>query len=360
MSIPVEIQGSMAGNGLSKAAVINPHAEGRTGEAGLLVYTRERLEKAFTPGPLLNSEFGISMNQNGAFSGTPDQVHNGIDSVLWTGSQITGTKVTFDSADQAFAGTKSVKVNNPNSGDIWEFDKGSNLTVSSYTALTIKIYIDSNWTIGDSVSLYAYDTGGSVQVGTKAFIEDYVDTTSFDVWQSVTIPLTDMSLSGTLDAFRMEQESKTGQAATFYIDNFHVEEVGSPILFTFDPNGDQIFHITRIGIFAAVNGVSESALQAYDKFYSLPSLSNGVGVTIQSNGNIVVSAAENSLFDQIVQPQVNIQTGGDGTNSWIKVFNDIKFDLDGRKRDFIEYRIQDDLTGLTAYSVWIFGWAEKV
>ena len=44
----------------------------------------------------------------------------------------------------------------------------------------------------------------------------------------------------------------------------------------------------------------------------------------------------------------------------MKVTNDILFDLDGRERDFVEYRIQDDLSALDEYNVWIFGWAEIV
>lgn len=360
MAVPFELQGTSQGNGIALAEVFNPKSQGRPGSPGLLVYTKERLLKPFTPGPLLNSEFGISMNQNGEFGGTPDQVHNGIDNVLWTGTEPVGTKVTFDSTDRPFAGTNSVKIDNPQASDIWQFDKGSNLTVSNYTAITMKVNIDKDWDSGDSVSIYGYDTGGASQVGTKVFIEDYIDTTNFDSWQSVTIPFTDMGLSGTLDAFRMEQEARSGKAAKWYLDNFQVEETGEPICFVFDPNGDQIFHITRIGVFASVDGVSEAALQAYDKFYSLPSLANGVGVTIQSNGSVVVSNSERDLVAQIAQPQVTLTTGGDGTNSWVKVMNDIEFDLDGRKRDFIEYRVQDDLTGLSNFSVWIFGWAEIV
>jgi hypothetical protein len=359
MAIPIELQGSMRGNGVSKAEVYNPTADGRYGSAGLLVYTRDQLVKPFTPAPLLNSNFGTAMNQNGAFGGTPDGVHDGIDSTLWTGSNIVGTKVTFNSTDRFFAGAASVKIDNPNNGDIWEFDKGSNLTVASYTAVTLKLNIDKDWSIGDSVSIYGYDTGGS-QVGIKMFLEDYIDQTSFDIWQSVTIPLADFQMTGTIDAFRMQQEGKVGKAAKFYIDNFQVEETGEPIIFTYEAKGDQLVHMTKIVTFAAVNGVSEAALQAYDKFYSTTALNNGVQFTVQSDGEGVVSYAERDLITQIIQPQTSIQTGGDGTNSWIKVSNEIEFNLDGKKRDYIEYRIQDDLTGLAAYSAWGFGWIEEI
>ena len=101
-------------------------------------------------------------------------------------------------------------------------------------------------------------------------------------------------------------------------------------------------------------------MQAYDKFYGETTLANGVEVTIQSRGNLVVSFGENRLSDQLTQPQVTVETGGDGTNSWMKVFNTLAFDLDGRKRDFVEYKVQDDLTALDIYNVWIFGWSEPV
>jgi len=360
MAIPVEIQGSMTKNGILRAEVYNPVIEDRPGEPGLLVYTSERLVKSFAPIPLTNPLFGTALNQDGSFSGTPDQVHNGIDDVLWTGTEPSGNKVTFSSADRAFAGSFSVKIDNPSAGDIWQFGKGSNLTIANYSAITLKINIDRDWGIGDSVSLYGYDTGGAVIVGVKVLIENYIDITTFDAWQPVTIPFSDLGLSGTIDAFRMEQESKTGRAATWYLDNFQVEETSAAINFRYSPNGDTVFHITKAQVFVVVDGVSENALQAYDKFYSLPALANGIGATIQAGGNIVVNTAENDLQDAIQQPQVTVQTGGDGTNSWMKVFSDIEFALDGRKRDFIEYRVQDDLTGLAVYSVWLFGWPETI
>ena len=437
------------GGSQEHATIYNPKDDGLTGDAGLVVYTKDILPRQFTPGPLLNSDFGISLNQNAAFSGTPDRVNDGNDTTLWTLSNVTGTKASIAEDERAFGavvtivdytllsgdtvtlgvngldtvktegatwtaatsndatatslasdlngisgvsavavaavvnitiengndisnldvsdatnspGTAgSVLVDNPNDGDIWQFDKGSNLTVSNYTAITMKVNIDKDWTLGDSVSLYGYDTGGAVQVGLRVLLEDYVDVAVFDEWQAITIPLTAMSLTaGTIDVLRMEQESKTGKAAKFYIDNFQVEEAGTPISFRFDPNDNQLFHIERIGVFVASDGKTEAQLQAYDKFYGETTLANGVQVTIQSRGNLVVSFGENRLSDQLTQPQVTVETGGDGTNSWMKVFNTLMFDLDGRKRDFVEYTIQDDLTALDIYNVWIFGWAEPV
>lgn len=360
MAIPIEIQGSSRGNGKSMVEVFNPKIEGRPGQPGITVYTQERILKPETPGPLLNSEFGLALNQNGAFSGTPDPIHDGTDTALWTGSQIAGTKVTFDSTDVSFGGTKSVKIANPSSGDTWQFAKGSNLTVSSFTALTFKLYIDKDWNSGDSVSIFGWDTGSGLQIGTKILIEDYINITTFDVWQSVSVPLDDLSLSGTIDSIRMTQEAKSGPAATWYLDDFQVEETGGDIVFRFQPTGDQLFHISKFAVFVANDGKSEAELQAYDRFYGEPALPNGVAVSLQSRGNLVLAFSEATLYSQITQPQVSVVTGGDGTNSWIKVTSELDFDLDGSKQDFLQYRIQDDLTSLDRYNVWIFGWSEEI
>lgn len=437
------------GGTMEHATIYNPKKDGLTGAPGLVVYNKKILPEQFTPGPLLSSEFGVALNQNAAFSGTPERVNDGDDTTLWTLSNIAGTKASIVEDDRAFAAvvtivdytalsgdtvtlgvngsdtTKTegatwtaatsndatatslasdlngiagvsavavsavvtvtiengnnisnldtsdavnapgtagaVLVDNPNDGDVWQFDKGSNLTVSNFTAITMKINIDKDWNGGDSVSLYGYDTGGAVQVGLRVLLEDYVDITAFDEWQAITIPLADMSLTdGTIDALRMEQESKSGKAGRFYLDNIQIEEAGTPISFRFNPDDNQLFHITRIGVFVASNGKTEAQLQAYDKFYGESTLTNGVQVTVRSRGNLVVSSSENRLSDQLTQPQITVKTGGDGTNSWMKVFNDLDFDLDGRTRDFVEYRIQDDLTALEQYNVWIFGWAETV
>ena len=444
MSTPVVITD---GGTSQHATIYDPKPDGLTGDPGLVVYTKKLLREQFTPGPLLNSDFGLALNQNAAFGGTPDRVTDGTDTVLWTLSNVIGTKATIVDDESAFGavvtivdytalsgdtvtlgvngvdtvktegatwtaatsntatatslasdldgisgvsaasvgavvtitvdsasnitkcdvsdatnspGTaRSVSIDNPASGDIWQFAKGSDLTVANYTALTLKINIDKDWGIGDSVSLYGFDVGVG-QVGLRVLVEDYIDITVFDEWQSVTIPFTDLNLSGTIDAIRLEQESKVGKAAKWYLDDFQVEQTGEPIVFRFAPNDNQLFHITKIGVFVANNGKTEAQLQAYNKFYGETPLSNGVAVTIQSRGSLVVSAAENTLENQLTQPQISIVTGGDGTDSWIKTTNEIIFDLDGRERDFVEYRIQDDLTPLDVYNVWIFGWAESV
>ena len=99
MAIPIELQAAAIGDGVFKIAGFNPKTEGRSGESGLLVYTVPREQPIPKILPFINDTYGAAMNQNAAFGGTPVNIHNGIDSVLWTGSEPIGTKVTFDSTD---------------------------------------------------------------------------------------------------------------------------------------------------------------------------------------------------------------------------------------------------------------------
>ena len=358
MSIPVVIT-----NGLKSqvASIYNPTKDNREGEAGLTVYIDERKLKSFEPVPIFNSVFGIALNQNGAFGGTPDGIHDGIDSVLWTGSNITGTKATFNSTTRFFAGAQSVEVDNSSSGDIFQFDKGSNLTVSNYTALTLKVNIDKDWDSGDSISIYGYDTGGAVQVGNKILLENYLSIVDFDVWQSVTIPLVELGLTaGTVDAFRVEQEVKNGKAPLYYIDNFQVEETGNQICFRYQPLTNEIFHVTRVAIFVVRDATTSLQIQAYDKYFGDAALGNGTVVNIQSRGETVVTGNQQTIESFLTLPQSQIIVGGDNVNSWMKISNDIQFDLVGTDQDFVEWRVQDNLTGLAVYNVWVFGWNEEV
>jgi len=76
---------------------------GRTEQSALVVATRPLKVFQNAAGFFTNDEQGADLNQNGAFGGTPEGIHDGVDSTLWTASTIVGTKFTFDSTDRAYA-----------------------------------------------------------------------------------------------------------------------------------------------------------------------------------------------------------------------------------------------------------------
>ena len=322
---------------------------------GLKVYNQEFFRKENRSAVFLNSDFGSAMNQNAAATGTPLVMHNGIDTVAWTGSQISGGKITFDSTDRPYEGTKSVKIDNPSVNDEWQF-AGTSIDVSNYVSLTMWVNIDKDWSTGDSIEIFGWDTVGGVRVGTSVLLEDYINETDFDVWQKVLIPLSSMTLStGNLDAFRMIQIGRDGRAAKWYLDTMELEESGETIPFTVSPPLNDSWEIQNIQ-FTIVNAFDSTVINGtvpgipYQGLIGLSTLPTGIVIRMDQDGSSVFSVTVRDLVDLISIPsEVSIVSGSDGTDTWIKLTLKLPspFRLNGDSKDKVEISISDDLSSLT-------------
>ena len=359
MAVPFEVQGESVGGGVSKSEVYNPTDDGRTGPPGLNVYSTERIKRTYRPIPLLSSEFGLNQAIDAAFSGTPVLIHDGIDTVAWTGSNVVGSKVTFNDTGRPLGGTNSVLVNAPSLNDQWEFDQGSDITIANYTAITGFINIDKDWGASDEVSICAVDTGTGLVVGNAVLLTTYINFFDFDVWQNFSIPFDDLGLSsGTFDVIRMEYASKAGPSPRFYLDDMNVQETSGLAEFEFKPTANEIFHMDSF-VHHVVNAATEAVTRGPDKYFGDTALSNGVVITVQTEGNTVLGLSITKLSDMTIAPQTRqVETISDGTNTIAKVTTDHPTILDGSKGDFFKYTISDNLTGLTSQSVFLFGWFE--
>lgn len=197
-----------------------------------------------------NDIYGIEMNHDGSYGGTPVLIHNGTDSAAWTMSEPVGTKWVADSTDQPYQGSKSLKCDNPKVNDVMQVinnvGPGTDIDMSGYVALTMWIYVASDWALGDSFSLYAFVDGALV--GNAVLLEDYFDYTNYDVYQLITIPLTDLGIEASLvDAFRIENAARTGaKSPLFYIDNWYLQETGTPIVYEIKPRPGTWLYIDSI------------------------------------------------------------------------------------------------------------------
>ena len=106
MSLPIRINDGKGGGEQA-------HLHNKNGDIGLVTYTHPLQEYTAKLIPFLNSDFGVQMAIDASLSGSLELVHDGLDNSGWTGSNITGTKVTFDSGDRSNSGTKSILVDNP-------------------------------------------------------------------------------------------------------------------------------------------------------------------------------------------------------------------------------------------------------
>ena len=353
MAVPSHIRGTDSATGqLQEAEVIR-----QDGHNGLVVFTEILHERTFQGAFAFNSEFGVNFAQNGAFGGTPERVHDGIDSTLWTGSNIIGTKADFNSAARPYLGTYSVLVDNPNAGDSWDFDNGADIDLTGYVALTMQVNVDKDYTINDSISICGWDSDLNIIVGNKVFLEDFINVLDFDNWNVASIPLTAMGLesSTTVDSIRMTMEVKSGaKAPKLYIDEVILQETGAPICFTIRPNHGKVFYIDKFrysftdAYDARLVGGTVPNL-SYDKILNKTKLVNGIQYTVYSGGEITTRFSTTCIGDLLRGTAKVADVISDGTNTLITMettLNDTPIKLYATKGDRVEITISDDLTNL--------------
>lgn len=325
--------------------------------SGLKVYTFKGVTREYGGEFLINNTYGDNMAQNGTPLGVPDPIHDGIDSVLWTASAISGTW-TFNSTAQAFAGTRSVDATATIGGDVAEFDKGSTVTAANYTSLTGYIYITSWPTAGTKeVLIYCWDTVGGVQVGSSVDIGNFVNTSTLNSWQQFTIPLSSLSGTANFDAVRVETIDVGPQGAPdYYLDNLQLEQAGGGgvLEYSAGPEGDNIWkvdaiHISMADAFTGTVGDGTLPNIPYSGFFNITTLSNGINIQSKELNVTKFNFNLKDFIDIMALPLEKIfDYGGDGTNSWCSVT--LKFStpflLYGETNDRLNVIISDDLSGL--------------
>ena len=310
-----------------------------------------------------NDDYGADMNQNAAAGGTPELVHNGIDDILWTASDIVGGgKTTFNSTDRAYAGTNSIKVDNSPVNDVFQLDKGSDLDCTGYTSLTMYINVDKDWKAGDIIEVYGWDTGTGLQVGTAVDLSDYFTYDSYDVWHKITIPLTDMGdLSGytTLDALRVRIVAAEGKSAKFYLDTIQFEETGTPIKFTLKPTLGTWLHVSSFQILIAdayAGTLADGTMPSipYDALLGVSKLATGITYKRVTQEEVISSANIQQFLDFMAFSNAKVTGyGSDGTNTWVTV--NMQFTepviLKEEDEDEMSLTVNDDLSGLLVLKV---------
>lgn len=352
-----------------KTLIIDPRTglqatvSGEQDEPSSLVVATRPL-KTFNNRPFffVTSEGSKDMNVVVTFGGTPEKIHDGIDSVLWTGSSIVGTKVTFDSGIQSHGGTKSIQVDNAAVGDVLQLAKGSDLDCNNYSAITLWVYVDKDWLAGDSITFYGWDTGAGAMVGNSINIEEYFDYSLLDTWQKIAISLDyfgDVATSTTLDAVRMQIVSSDGKSPKFYIDDIQFEESGAPVDFNVIPRGGTWLYLTSFDVIVVdeydATLVNNSMPKIpYDGFLGVPTLTSGLVAKRTQFGKTMFSATLRDLIDFIGLPNTIIAGyGSDGTNTWVKTSQSMATPLilKSEDGDRFTYTVRDDLSGLKKF--WI-------
>jgi hypothetical protein len=305
-----------------------------------------------------NDLYGSNMNVDGAFGGTPEKIHDGIDSILWTATDIVaGARTTFNSTDQnhTVAGVSSIKVDDTAVGGVYQIAKGSPMIMPNYTALTMWVYVEKDWKAGDIVEIYGWDTALGVQVGVALDLKDYFNYLDYGSWHKITISLTDLEVSGslTLDSLRVRQVASEGKAPKYYLDDIQFEQVGTPAKYEVRADKGTWLHIDSFAasFVAAIPSTLLNATMPYLSYDTIlgATLISGVTYKREQKGKTILSLQLNDLMDFLQLPEARLTTiGSDGTNTFIKLDQQLTAPiiLKPEDDDILSYTISDDLTSL--------------
>jgi len=341
--------------------VLKATVEHKTGHNGLVVWT-DKLHHGITAiRPFLSSTYGASLNQNVTVGGTPEIIHSGVaDSVAWTGSNVTGTKVAFNSTVRIITGTQSIQVDNPTLLDTWQFLRASTTALTGFETLTFNVNVDSAWTLGDVVSMFAWDSASALQVGDAVNINDYFDPFNFDVDQSVSIPIEDFNVgTDSIDAFRMTLTEKDGQAPTFYLDDITLQQTGAPASFFLRPDSGFIYTVDRIFLtfaddinISVTNGTAAGL--SHDQIMGIASLPFGLILRRIVDGLIVQTSIIRNIGDLMAVGGTVSDVVCDGTDTLVTMaldFTALDLVLTSSTLDHMEVIVNDNLSPLTRFNI---------
>lgn len=348
MSVDVRI---LDGEGSGVVASVRKNADR---DRGLTAYTTPYVELDSKNIPFINPTFGAEMNQSVAFTGTPEKIHDGTDSALWTATAISGTW-TFDSTTNPQVGSKCVDATATAGNDSALFSDGTTTTMSGFTAITGQIRLEAfDTSRGNHVEM-EFRNGGTL-VGNSVFIEDYVDPLVFDSYQGFVIPKADLGLSSqVVDEMVITTRRDSGAAPDYRLDAMQIEQTGTPAVFTAAPNPRTIFRVSSISMVlvdALAGTVTDGTMAAlsYDQLLAVGTLANGIIVQFTKNGKVEFSVNIKQLSDFLLFG-MDVQAFSDGTDTMIKLTNLLPTPIvmDAREGDNLSLTITDNLAGLLLF-----------
>lgn len=329
----------------------------KAGINGLNVFTTELSDRTSLFQPALNDTFGNQMAIDVSFSGTPDGVYNGGDTTEWTPTVLSGTW-DFVSTTNPRSGTKCLDATSTSTGDTALFTRPSTIDLNNFSTMTGWIRIES-WGNGTKhVELQARLAG--VNKGVVVNIDDFVDTGQLNVYQQYVIPLSTFGIAAeTIDEFTMTTIKTSGGNPDYRIDDWQIEETGSPVEFAIEPPLGTTYYMDRIFLnYADVldTRIANSSIPSLDhnKILGIASLTNGIVFQRVRNRDIIFSATIRNVGDSIKGGAEISSLISDGTNFNTCLTIRVEFlqpvVLNADLQDKIAIIINDDMTGLTSFT----------
>ena len=367
MPMEVLLLGHDHKNGLEGQATLN-NPVGRP--IGLMTYTERFAVLNPEVHPFLNDDFGVAMNQNVTFSGTPELVHDGTDNVGWTGSAVAGTW-DFSDTTNPQAGSNCVSLTSGVNNDEALFSDGTTTDMNGFTALTGQFRLDTYNSANNSV-LISFSLAGT-PVGNSIDINDFINAGILDIYQGFAIPKSEFGLTTQIvDEMNVVLARSGGPQPTFRFDVVQWEQTGNPLIFKATTPKRTRFHVTeiRIGMADNVTSIITTTTSsyptmpglAYDALLSVSTLSNGITFSRVQSNETVFAITIKQLGDFLSAGSNLINAISDGLNTFftLQVIFPEAVILEGNTSDFLSFTINDDLSTLLQFTAVARGSIERV
>lgn len=351
----MSIKAHILGNNDKNTVDVFRHHKGGT---GLYVLTESYQDEVLDYIVATNRDYGVRLNVNASFSGTPDGIHNGGDNSLWAATAISGVW-DFASTTQAFAGTKSVDATATINNDQALFTRGTAINSNSYNSLSLRIYIDAFDDRGTKDITLQFRLAGTL-LGVSVNLSDYIDYNVIGEWIGVAIPLTDFALTGNIDELvATTVDIGAGSPIDYYLDNIQLEETSGESIYYIRPSLSQRANIYGLEIVLAdtlTTTLTDNSVPNidYDKFMDLNAL--GIPITFRyvRRDKVLLAANFTNLSQLLVLPGAEVvNVIGTATKQMIKIR--IKFaapvPLEDKFKDRFEVVINEDLSGLDRFTI---------
>ena len=312
---------------------------------GQLVLTEPFVQLNPEVHPFLNSSFGVAMNQNIAFGGTPEIINNGDTSDEWIGTILAGN---WDFAD---AGKTSITTANNN--DAATFSSTYEIDMTGFTSITGKVNLTVYNPVNNTIVMI-FDLAG-VPTGNSINLNDFINPGLTGTEQNFVIPKADFGLDNgeIVDGFTITLTRTGGARPTMTFDDIQIEETGTPAVFKADTPEGTIFHITelRISIADNITGTQSDGVVpalSYDQLLGLSSLTNGIVFQRVQKGIVNFSVILKQLSDFLKGGSNIANIISDGSNTYMVLQVDFPepIVLVGGTDSFLSFTISDNLSDL--------------
>ena len=286
------------------------------------------------------------LNINGLAAGSPTVLWNGT-GALDTGGDWTQGNQGTESAAAMHSGTNGLDSGSTSQGNNTQFDNGVDLDVAG-TYDTLEFWMQPKAYPAGSELQLLWKTSGGTTKGNVLNVSDYVTNFDLDVWQKVTVPISDFALPQDVARLQFKYANKSGQQ--FYLDDIQFNNSGGGGPFVFQvvaPDTTKQYHLSMLVILlsGAASGWNSTT------FANVAALENGLLLRQRkiSTGEVLwsLNSKDNlDLFGRFYpQDEVNF---ADGTllvgfmvkpgNGSVIITNDTA----------LEIVVRDDLSGIAA------------